>query len=83
MTDLMNCMAGKNKYNQWHVACATDAALPLTILMDMGYDNITSPDGLTYYRAAAWVCDHKGVSWTTNALGVPTTCGTLPKKPPF
>lgn len=83
--DLKNCVAGQNQYGQWHIACSEVGAPALLILEDMGYTNTHSSLGVTYFQAAHWVCERTGPTgtWTTNALGVPTTCRTLPPVDPF
>ena len=79
--NLKSCMAGKNKNGQWHIACDQPAALALSILMDMKYTVVTSPQGMCYYKAARWIMQHGGRSWTTNALQVPTSPVGMPQNP--
>ena len=81
--NLRSCVAGRNELGQWHIACDTEGAPALLILQDMRYTNLLSSLGVTYFHAARWVCTHGGNTWTTNALGVPTTCLALPPIDPF
>ncbi|MCB0216803.1 MAG: hypothetical protein H6648_08120 [Caldilineae bacterium] len=81
--DVKNCASGKNEFGQWHIACSDVAAPALQILQELSSTNTVSPLGITYYQAARWICSHAGVSWTTNALGLPTTCAALPAVDPF
>jgi hypothetical protein len=80
--DLKNCVAGRNELGQWHIACDEEGAPALMILMDMKYTGVLSSLGITYFQAARWVCAHGGITWTTNALGVPTSA-PLPPVDPF
>lgn len=78
-----DCAAGRNEFGQWHIAGASEGAPALLILQNMKYTDILSPLGVTYFRAARWICAHGGAVWTTNVLGLPTTCLTLPSVDPF
>lgn len=81
--DIKRCVAGKNNFGQWHIACDTVGAPALQILQNMGYTNSLSSIGITYFQAARWICARGGAAWTTNALNLPTTCATLPTIDPF
>ena len=85
--DVKHCVSGKNEFGQWHIACDTVGAPALLILQNMRYTDILSPLGITYFKAARWVCEHGGTTWTTNAspdaLAFTRTCRTLPPTDPF
>ncbi|MDD3591321.1 MAG: hypothetical protein PHO65_01620 [Sulfurovum sp.] len=79
--NLKRCTAGKNKDGKWHIACDQPAASGHFILMDMKYTQTMSPQAICYYKAARWIMQHGGRTWTTNALQVPTTAVAMPKNP--
>ena len=81
--DIKHCVAGKNTFGQWHIACDTTGAPALQILQNLEYTGSLSSLGITYFQAARWVGAHGGVVWTTNAPNLPTTLATLPPTDPF
>ena len=79
--NVKSCAAGMNEFGAWHIACDTDGAPALLILQELKFTINLSSLGISYYSAARWIQQNGGASWTTNALGLPTTCAALPVSP--